>query len=174
MPRGIRICTVGLTATFALSSSWKAFRGWSFPIIRAPDRACRYEPDLNRSYHEMAQHYGVAITPARPYKPRHKAKAEVGVQIVERWIVAALRHHRFHSVAEINEAIPEFEPTEDQLNNAAEMLAQAAATPFLKRYSVAASLKFGNRTSRLLTATPSMTCSIRVSMPQQWTKLRRR
>ena len=71
------------------------------------DRACRYEPDLNRSYHEMAQHYGVAIMPARPAKPRDKAKAEVGVQIVERWIVAALRHHRFYSVAEINEAIAE-------------------------------------------------------------------
>jgi len=53
----------------------------------------------------MAQHYGVAIMPARPYKPRDKAKAEVGVQIVERWIIAALRHQRFYSVAEINEAI---------------------------------------------------------------------
>jgi transposase len=68
------------------------------------DRACRYEPDLNRTYHEMAQHYGVAIMPTRPYKPRDKAKAEVGVQIVERWIVAALRHHHFYSVTEINEA----------------------------------------------------------------------
>ena len=71
------------------------------------DRACRYEPDLNRSYHEMAQHYAVAIMPARPYKPRDKAKAEVGVQIVERWIVAALRHRRFYSLAEINNAIAE-------------------------------------------------------------------
>ena len=68
------------------------------------ERACRYEPDLNRTYHEMAQHYGVAVMPARPYKPRDKAKAEVGVQIVERWIVAALRHRHFYSVAEINEA----------------------------------------------------------------------
>lgn len=69
------------------------------------DRACRYEPDLNRTYHEMAQHYGVAVMPARPYKPRDKAKVEVGVQIVERWIVAALRHRHFYSVGEINEAI---------------------------------------------------------------------
>src|SRR5207248_2466395 len=71
----------------------------------AVDRACRYEPDLNRTYHEMAQHYAVAIMPARPAKPRDKAKAEVGVQIVERWVIAALRHQRFYSVAEINEAI---------------------------------------------------------------------
>jgi transposase len=49
----------------------------------------------------------VAIMPARPYKPRDKAKVEVGVQIVERWIVAALRHHHFYSVADINEAIAE-------------------------------------------------------------------
>ncbi|MBV8866128.1 MAG: IS21 family transposase [Acidobacteriaceae bacterium] len=69
------------------------------------DRACRYEPDLNRTYHEMAQHYGVAVLPARPYKPRDKAKVEVGVQVVQRWIVAALRHQRFGSVAEVNEAI---------------------------------------------------------------------
>jgi transposase len=68
-------------------------------------RACRYEPDLNRTYHEMAQHYGVAVLPARPYKPRDKAKVEVGVQVVERWILAALRHQRFFSVAAVNEAI---------------------------------------------------------------------
>jgi transposase len=69
------------------------------------DRACRYEPDLNRTYHEMAQHYGVAVLPTRPYKPRDKAKVEVGVQVVQRWIVAALRHQRFGSLAEVNEAI---------------------------------------------------------------------
>ncbi len=68
-------------------------------------RACRYEPDLNRTYHEIAQHYGVAVLPARPYQPRDKAKVEVGVQIVQRWIVAALRHQRFGSVAAVNEAV---------------------------------------------------------------------
>src|ERR1700730_2188710 len=52
-------------------------------------RACRYEPDLNRTYLEMAQHYGVAIMPARPYKPRDKAKVENAVAVVERWILAA-------------------------------------------------------------------------------------
>jgi len=69
------------------------------------DRACRYEPDLNRTYHEMAQHYGVAILPARPYKARDKAKVENGVLVAERWILAALRHHRFFSLAELNQAI---------------------------------------------------------------------
>ena len=43
-------------------------------------RACRYEPDLNRTYHEMAQHYGIAVMPARPYKPRDKAKVENAVR----------------------------------------------------------------------------------------------
>jgi transposase len=69
------------------------------------DRACRYEPDLNRTYHEMSEHYGVAIMPARPYKPRDKAKVENAVLLVERWILAALRHNRFFSLAELNEAI---------------------------------------------------------------------
>jgi transposase len=70
-------------------------------------RACRYEPDLNRTYQEMAMHYGVAVLPARPYKPRDKAKVENGVQVVERWIVAALRHRRFFSLAALNQAIRE-------------------------------------------------------------------
>jgi transposase len=70
-------------------------------------RACRYEPDLNRTYHELAMHYGVGVLPARPYKPRDKAKAENGVLLTERWVVAALRHRRFFSLAELNEAIRE-------------------------------------------------------------------
>jgi transposase len=68
-------------------------------------RACRYEPDLNRTYHELAMHYGVGVLPTRPYKPRDKAKVETGVQIVQRWIVAALRHRQFFSLAELNQAI---------------------------------------------------------------------
>jgi transposase len=55
-------------------------------------KACRYDPDLNPTYQEMAMHYGVGVVPARPYKPRDKAKVESGVQLVERWIIAALRH----------------------------------------------------------------------------------
>jgi transposase len=70
-------------------------------------RACRYEPDLNRTYHELAMHYGVGVLPARPYKPRDKAKVESGVLVVERWIVAALRHRKFFSLTELNQAIRE-------------------------------------------------------------------
>src|SRR5215813_12822743 len=70
-------------------------------------RACRYEPDLNRTYHELAMHYGVGVLPARPYRPRDKAKVESGVLLVERWIVAALRHRKFFSLAELNHAIRE-------------------------------------------------------------------
>jgi transposase len=69
------------------------------------DRACRYEPDLNRTYHDLAQHYGVAVMPARPRKPRDKAKVENAVLVAERWILAALRHQRFGSAAELNLAI---------------------------------------------------------------------
>ena len=47
-------------------------------------KACRYDPELNPSYQQLAEHYQVAVMPARPYKPKDKAKAEVGVQIVER------------------------------------------------------------------------------------------
>ena len=68
-------------------------------------RADRYEPDLNPSYHDLARHYGVAVLPARVRRPRDKAKAEVAVQVVERWILAALRHRTFFSLAELNAAI---------------------------------------------------------------------
>ena len=68
-------------------------------------RACRYDPELNPSYQQLASHYQVAVLPARPYKPKDKAKAEVGVQIVERWILARLRHHSFFTLAEANQCI---------------------------------------------------------------------
>jgi TnpA family transposase/transposase/cell division inhibitor SulA len=58
-------------------------------------RASLYEPMVNRTYAGMAEHYGTAVMPARPYKPRDKAKVEVGVQVVQRWILARLRHRRF-------------------------------------------------------------------------------
>lgn len=67
--------------------------------------ADRYEPQLQRTTAEFAAHYGAAILPARPYKPQDKAKVEVGVQVVQRWILARLRHRRFFSLAELNEAI---------------------------------------------------------------------
>lgn len=79
------------------------------PAVVVPDnlkagvrRACYYEPDLNPTYHDLAVHYGTTILPARAYHPRDKAKVETGVQIVERWILAPLRHHRFSSLAELN------------------------------------------------------------------------
>jgi transposase len=52
-------------------------------------------------------HYGVGVVPARPYRPRDKAKVEVGVQIVERWIIAALRHQKFFRLEDLNRAIRE-------------------------------------------------------------------
>ncbi len=84
------------------------------PEIVVPDnlksgvtKACRYEPGVNRTYEEMAQHYGVAVVPARPRKPKDKAKVEAGVLLVERWILAALRKRTFFSLGEVNEAIAE-------------------------------------------------------------------
>ena len=70
-------------------------------------RACFYEPLVNRTYADMAAHYGAAVIPARPYKPRDKAKVEVGVQVVQRWILARLRNRRFFSLAELDQAIRE-------------------------------------------------------------------
>jgi transposase len=97
------------------------------PEIAIPDNTktgvrhpCRYEPDLNPTYRELAEHYGFAVIPARPYKPRDKAKAEAGVQVAQRWIVAALRHRRFFDLASLNEAI-------------AELLEKLNARPFRKR-----------------------------------------
>jgi len=66
---------------------------------------CRYEPGINRSYQEFAEHYGVAILPARPNKPRDKAKVEKAVQEVERQILAPLRHEQFTSFSALNSAI---------------------------------------------------------------------
>jgi transposase len=74
-------------------------------LLSGVTKAHRYEPDLNPTYLEMATHYGVAIVPARVRKPKDKAKAEVGVQIVERWILAALRNHTFFSLTELNQTI---------------------------------------------------------------------
>jgi transposase len=68
---------------------------------------CRYEPDLNPTYQDLAEHYGIAVIPTRVRKPKDKAKAEVGVQVVERWILARLRNHTFFSLAALNQAIRE-------------------------------------------------------------------
>lgn len=68
-------------------------------------QASYYEPDLNRSYHDLATHYGVTVLPARPYKPADKAKVETAVQLVERWVLAPLRHHTFFGLSEANRAM---------------------------------------------------------------------
>jgi len=82
------------------------------PTIFVPDnprvgvtRADRYEPELQRSYEELAAHYRAVIIPARPYRPKDKSRAEVTVLLVCRWILARLRHQRFYSLEELNAAI---------------------------------------------------------------------
>jgi transposase len=79
----------------------------------AVTRACRYDPDLNRTYLEFAEHYHVAVLPARPYKARDKAKVEVGVLVAERWLLAVLRHEKFFSLPDLNHALA---PLLDRLN----------------------------------------------------------
>ena len=90
-----------------------AFLG-AVPEIVVPDnlksavrQAHRYEPQLNRTYQEWAEHYAVALLPTRRARPRDKAKVEAGVLLVERWILARLRHRQFFSLAELNAAIAE-------------------------------------------------------------------
>ena len=91
----------------------RAFSFYSgLPEIIVPDNPktavtspCRYEPELNPAYQELAMHYGLAVVPARVKKPKDKAKVEVGVQIVERWVLAPLRDRTFFSLAELNQAL---------------------------------------------------------------------
>jgi transposase len=70
-------------------------------------KACLYEPQVNRTYAEMAAHYDTAILPARPRRPRDKAKVEAAVLIIELWLLGRLRHRRFYSLTELNAAIGE-------------------------------------------------------------------
>ena len=84
------------------------------PYILVPDNLkagvtnpCRYEPDINPTYQDLAEHYGTTVIPARPGKPRDKAKVESAVLVAERWILAALRNHTFFSLVELNKAIRE-------------------------------------------------------------------
>ena len=92
---------------FARLPSWVACRRSWFPTTQrsASTRANWYQPGLNRTYLDLATHYRTAILPARPRRPRDKAKVEVGVLVVERWILARLRNRRFFSLAELNQAI---------------------------------------------------------------------
>jgi transposase len=70
-------------------------------------KACFYEPDINPTYLDMANHYGTAVIPARMRKAKDKAKVEVAVQVVERWILARLRNRQFFSLNQLNKAIAE-------------------------------------------------------------------
>ena len=112
--------------TFARASWTQALPDWIDAHVRAfeaiggvphllvPDntktaviKACLYDPQVNRTYAEMAAHYDTTILPARPRRPRDKAKVEQAVLIVERWLLGRLRHRTFYSLAEVNAAIGE-------------------------------------------------------------------
>ena len=80
----------------------------------AVTHACRYEPGIQKTFDEFAEHYGTVIMPARPAKPRDKAKVEVAVQVVQRWILARIRNEIFFSLTELNARIRELL---DDLNN---------------------------------------------------------
>lgn len=79
--------------------------------VTAPDY---YDPDLNRTYASLAEHYSTVVIPARIKKPRDKAKVEQGVLLAERWVIAVLRHREFHSLGELREAVKELN---ERLNN---------------------------------------------------------
>jgi len=107
--------TLSQTLPDWIGSHGRAFAYFGcIPRVLVPDnlksgvsKACKYEPELNPTYSDMAEHYGCAVLPARPRKPRDKAKVESGVLIAQRWILAVLRHRTFYSLAELNAAIRE-------------------------------------------------------------------
>ena len=118
--------------TFACATARESMADWldataqalSFyggvPQLIVPDNARsmivdpdRYEPRSNDTVQDFARHYGTSVLPARPYHPQDKAKVESAVQVVERWILARLRHRTFTSVAEVNLALS---PLLKQLN----------------------------------------------------------
>jgi transposase len=139
-PAAVFVAVLGASSyTFAEATSGQDLRNWIGSHMRAfeffggvtevvvPDNLksavthpSYYEPDLNPTYRDLAEHYGVAIIPARPYRAKDKAKAEVGVQVVQRWILAALRKRKFFSLEEVNQAI-------------AELLVRLNQRPFRKR-----------------------------------------
>jgi transposase len=124
-PAQIFVAVLGASNFTYAEASWtQALADWIGAHIRAfeviggvpnllvPDntkvaviKACLYEPLVNRTYAEMAAYYDTAVLPARPRRPRDKAKVEAAVLIVERWLLGRLRHRRFYSLAELNAAI---------------------------------------------------------------------
>lgn len=114
------------------------------PALLVPDNlksaikdACRYDPNINSTYEDMARHYNTAILPARPYRPQDKAKVENGVQVVERWILARIRHEKFYSLEDLNKRIKKLlkelnhEPFQKK-DGSRWSLFQSVDAPFLK------------------------------------------
>ena len=116
----------GSSLSFACATWTEQFADWAeahnaafaffggVPQLLVPDnakvaviKACHFDPMLNRSYTDMARHYGTAVLPARPRRPKDKAKVEACVRIVERWVLGRLRNRIFYSLAELNAAIAE-------------------------------------------------------------------
>ncbi|MFC3320522.1 IS21 family transposase [Mesorhizobium cantuariense] len=96
-------CHVGMFASFGGATAITVCDNLKAAVTN-PDR---YDPGINRTYQDMARHYGTTILAARPYRARDKAKVEVSVQIAQRWVLARLRNHRFFSLVELNQAIGE-------------------------------------------------------------------
>ena len=139
-PAAVFVAVLGASSyTFAEATSGQDLHNWigshmraleffgGAPEVVVPDNLksavthpSYYEPDLNPTYRDLGEHYGVAIIPARPYRARDEAKAEAGVQVVQRWILAALRKRKFFSLEEVNQAI-------------AELLVRLNERPFRKR-----------------------------------------
>lgn len=127
-PAQIFVAVLGASSFLYAEASWtQGLADWveshkrafaaigGVPALLVPDntkvaviKACLYDPVINRTYADLAVHYGTAVLPARPYKPRDKAKVEVGVLIAERWLLGRLRHVTFTSLADLNIAIAEF------------------------------------------------------------------
>jgi transposase len=119
------VATLGASSyTYAEAQASQAMESWigghvrafeffgGVPEILVPDNTktgvtspCRYEPDINPTYQDMAEHYGAAVIPTRVRHPRDKAKVESGVQVVEYWVIAPLRKRQFFSIEEINQAL---------------------------------------------------------------------
>ena len=97
---------------------------------------CRYEPDLNPTYQDMARHYGTCVIPARAGKPKDKAKVETAVLCAERWILAALRNHKFFSLAELNRPSRKNSPTSTTASSTSwTPRAQSCLRPWIGRLS---------------------------------------
>jgi transposase len=115
---------------FACATPTQRLEDWIEGMVRAihfyggvaqlvvPDNAAaviasadRYEPRANETVQDFARHYGTSVLPARPRSPKDKATAESSVQVVGRWVLARLRHHRFDTVAQVDAAIAELLPS---------------------------------------------------------------